>query len=100
MMEIRTAEEYVVSELLEAKENISKLTIDLNYEKDSYERILSKYNTLRSLIARRISPYINSDGHKIISFGDSVWEKFDNEEYNSWVSFFPDAFVEPKKEEE
>ena len=96
-MEIRTAEEYIVSELLEAKENIAKLTVDLTYEKDSYDRILSKYNALRALICRRIRPSKRSDGQRFISFDEYVWERYDKEEFDEWVSFFPDMFVEPEE---
>ena len=96
-MEIKTAEQYVVAELIEQKEIIADLKDDLTIINDSYDRLLSEYDDLRCLVAKHLR--LRSDGENVICFDGYVWEKYDKKDFDKLVSFFPEILVETEEEE-
>ena len=78
-MEIRTCEEYVVTELMRKEDELNKCIEELRVYKDQVEAL----NSQISNILRMIKPNVDTatDGiTKYISF-DTIWESYDKQDY-------------------
>ncbi len=91
-MEIKTAEQYVVAELLETKEEINELKKQLTCREFDYSIMQKNYLTLMDLIHKHIFIRKSSAGDDYITFENSVWKTYDEAEYDKWTSIFPDLF--------
>ena len=91
-MEIKTAEQYIVAELLDKKEELAKTKDELRTYEFDYQIMREKYLELRDLIRKHIRIRTTSDGDDYIAFESSIWKTYNEAEYNKWTSIFPDLF--------
>lgn len=99
MMEIRTAEEYVVSELMELKDKYEELESELILSKALYQEQLEKYNELHNLLEGNLMLTLSSGGVPIIQL-DTIWQTYDAEDYERFKRHFSKLFEDFEEERE
>lgn len=99
MMEIKTAEQYVVSELLEKIEIIKDLKEDLTILENSYDELMSKYKTICNQLRSHLSVRKSDNGQIILDFKESLWSEYDKAEFDVWIKLFPDMLIEIEEED-
>ena len=99
MMEIRTAEEYVVSELMELKDRYEELESELILSEALYQEQLEKYNELHNLLEGNLMLTLSSVGVPIIQL-DTIWQTYDAEEFEILKKHFSKLFADFEEDRE
>ena len=79
-MEVKTCEEYVLDRLERAENDVEALQVDVMYKDEKIEELEEELTELKSFIRNHTSVRELDDGTRYINF-ESVWEKFEEDEF-------------------
>ena len=97
-MEIRTCEEYVISELFDAKNEVDRLQQALAEQKEAHQEtvnrldeIMKSFQELRDLLVE-ISSVHETETYRYLGF-NSVYSNWDKDNYDKLVALVPELLA-------